>query len=151
MKDNETSLEKRMDLILQQMELGQLEVDETLDSMRTEQPGVFNYIFAGDNAFLTEAEKDQLLFMSAVLWSLDQTDDVVTVDEILKTEEIIWAEAELPDFPYSSAHPLIEEVHDELFAFLIDCTDPEDADVTVAGAKWLLVKGFTMVINLQCQ
>lgn len=150
MKKGLQPIEERMENILRRMESGEMAIDHFLDEIKEEQPALFNYVFAEDNAFLTDKEKDHLLFITALLWTFRQIENPLSVDDIQHTEEAMWAEAEISDFPYSSSHPQIEALHDELFAMLIDCTDTEDTGITPAGARWLQVKGFTIAIILSC-
>jgi|GEM_PF-4450951 len=149
--DDKKNIEERMDCVLSDMESGAWTVEQCLEDTRDASPHILTYLFDDDNHFLTDSEKNQLLFIHAVLWKFRDSAAEFTTEDLHDLEEVFWDEAEQSDFPFSSAHPKIEAIPDEIYAVMLDCTDTDAHDLTDAGSKWLLVKGFTLSSLMKCE
>jgi hypothetical protein len=146
MQDN---LQQRIDQILIDMEAGQWTAEKCLAETRDQQAGVYDYLFTDENNFLSLEEKNQLLFLHAILWKIRPAIGIIEPAEIESLEEEYWAESDRANFPYDSEHPRLDALDDEVFAIVMDCTDAEIHDLTEIGAEWILVKGLVLSTLLQ--
>ena len=145
----EDQLQKQIDQVLVDMENGVWTAEICLEESRQQQPGIYDYLFTDENDFLSNEEKNQLIFLHAILWKIKTVDHVVQPEDIESLEEAYWEENEKANFPYDSDHPQLDALSDEVVGVVLDCTDAEIHELTEVGAEWILIKGMVLATMLK--
>ncbi len=137
-------LEQKIDQILLDMENGIWTADLCLPETQRIQPVIHDYLFADDNDFLTIPEKNQLIFLHAILWKIKSVKDQIVPQAIEDLEEEYWNENEDNNFPFDSEHPKLDALPDEIVAVVLDCCDSSIHGLSEIGAEWILIKGLVL-------